>query len=189
MRVALMAFALGVVMTVGVRPAAAQRRVPDTGMWAVGGSVGASAPSDASLQRGFEGAGNIEGYVTPRVSIRGQIGAASWDVIGRNFSGSITPLYADGNVVYNWEGGAIHPYVTGGVGIYHYRASESATQDRSDTKPGVNLGGGVEFFFTRHATFTTEVLYHKVGAFASPLATFNDGSFWRVGVGAKLYSH
>ena len=187
MRTAFVAIAVGVVMAIGVTPAAAQQRVPDAGMWAVGASAGASGPADASLQRGFEGAGNIEGYMTPRVSIRGQVGATSWDVVGRNFSGTITPIFADANLVYNWEGGVVHPYVTGGVGIYHYHGSESATQDRSDTKPGVDVGGGLEYFFTRHTTITGELLYHKVGAFASPLATFNDGSFWRFGVGAKVY--
>src|SRR5262245_32390956 len=116
MRASQIAAAIALVATFGVRAASAQARVPDTGMWAVGGSVGASGPSDASLQRGFEAAGNVEGYLTPRLSIRGQVGASSWDIVGRGFAGSITPLFADGNLVYNWEGGAIHPYVTGGVG-------------------------------------------------------------------------
>ena len=186
MRVAWIAFAVGVVMTIGVRPAAAQR-VPDSNTWAVGGSVGASGPRDPSLQRGLDGAGNIETYLTPRVSIRGQVGASSWDITGRNFNGTIKPLYADGNVVYNWEGGIVHPYVTGGVGIYHYHGSITGAQDRSDTKAGVNVGGGVDVFLNRNAAVTGELTYHKVGAFTSPVTTFNDGSFWRFGVGAKLY--
>lgn len=186
MRVALIAFVVGVVATIGARPAAAQQ-VPDTGMWAVGGSVGAAGPSDPSLQHGLEGAGNIEAYLAPRLSIRGQVGVTSWDIVGRNFSGTITPLYADANVVYNWEGGRIHPFVTGGVGVYHYHGSVTGAQDRSDTKPGVNVGGGVEVFLNRSAALTGELQYHKVGAFNSPATTFNDGSFWRFGVGAKVY--
>jgi len=168
-------------------PAAAQRRVPNTGMWAAGLSTGAAGPADPSLDTGLQLVGNVERYFTPRVSIRGQLGASWWDITGRHFSGTITPVFIDGNVVYNWEGGAFHPFVTGGVGLYRFHASESATQDRTDTQPGVNVGGGLEYFLTRRATLTTELDYHKVGDFNTPLATFNDGSFWRFGVGAKMY--
>ncbi|HUC74730.1 MAG TPA: outer membrane beta-barrel protein [Vicinamibacterales bacterium] len=166
---------------------AAQSRVPDAGMWGFGGSIGANGPADASLQTSLDLTGNIERYLTPRVSIRGQVGAAWWDITGRTFTGTVTPVFFDGNLVYNWEGGAVHPYVTGGVGVYHFHASEAALGG-SDTKPGVDLGGGIEFFFHRHATMTGELTYHKIGAFNSPLTTFNDGSFWRFGIGAKVYT-
>ena len=156
-------------------------------MWGIGISGGATGPADASLDRGFELAGNVERYLTPRVSIRGQLGAAWWDITGRHFGGTITPAFVTGNAVYNWEGGVVHPYVTGGIGLYRFHASETGTQDQTDTKAGVNVGGGVEYFFTRTTTMTGELLYHKVGAFNTPLATFNDGSFWRFGVGAKMY--
>jgi opacity protein-like surface antigen len=182
-RVALMIVAIGCVAAIGVTPAAAQQ----AGMWAVGGSIGAAGPADPSLQRGLEGAGNIEGYLTPRVSIRGQVGYTSWDITGRHFTGTVSPLYADGNLVYNVNFGVVHPYVTGGVGVYHYHGSVTGAQDQSDTKPGVNGGGGVEIFLNRSVTFTSELLYHKVGAFSSPVTVFNDGSFWRFGVGAKVY--
>ncbi len=194
MRSVLISTATLVAMALVATPALAQQsprsggpRTPTAGMWGVGGSVGAAGPSDASLQNGLDLAGNFERYLTSRVSIRGQIGTTWWDVQGRGFTGTITPFFADANAVYNWEGGAIHPYITGGVGLYHYHASESGTQDRSDTKPGVNVGGGVEFFFDRRTTMTGELTYHKVGAFSSPLATFEDGSFWRFGLGLKRY--
>lgn len=173
-----------------VVPASAQRRpaqVPAAGMWAIGGSVGAAVPADASLDRGLEVAGNIEGYLTPRVSVRGQLGTAWWDIVGRRFTGTVKPVFFDGNLVYNWEGGAWHPYVTGGVGMYRYRSTESGAPDGSDTKAGFDVGGGIEYFFTRRATLTGEALYHKVGAFSTPLAVFNDGSFWSFSIGAKAY--
>lgn len=192
MRSLLIVTAIGGAIVLLASPAAAQQRTaqvrtPTEGMWGLGGSIGAAGPSDASLQNGFDLAGNLERYLTSRVSIRGQLGASWWDIQGRGFGGTITPLFADANVVYNWEGGAVHPFVTGGIGVYHYHASETGTPDRSDTKPGVNFGGGVEFFFDRRTTVTGELLYHKVGAFDSPLATFQDGSFWRFGVGLKRY--
>lgn len=168
-------------------PALAQRHVPDTGMWAVGGSVGATVPRDASLQNGLEVAGNIEGYLTPRVSVRGQVGAAWWDITGRGFTGTIKPIFFDGNVVYNWEGGVWHPYVTAGIGAYRFHSDINPSLSGDDTKMGVNLGGGIEYFFTRHATLTGELLFHKVDGFASPVATFGDGSFWSFAMGAKKY--
>jgi hypothetical protein len=192
MRSLLIVTAIGGAIVLLASPAAAQQRgaqfrTPAPGMWGLGGSIGAAGPSDDSFQNGFDLAGNIERYLTSRVSIRGQLGASWWDIQGRGFGGTITPFFADANAVYNWEGGAVHPYVTGGIGVYHYHASETGTQDRSDTKPGVNVGGGVELFFNRETTLTGELLYHKVGAFDSPLTTFQDGSFWRFGFGLKRY--
>jgi opacity protein-like surface antigen len=120
------------------------------------------------------------------VSIRGQFGAAWWDIVGQRFSGTVKPFYVDGNVVYNWEGGILHPYVTAGIGMYRFRSTENGLEG-SDTKAGFNVGGGIEYFFTRRATFTGEALYHKVDSFATPLATFGDGSFWRIAMGMKTY--
>jgi opacity protein-like surface antigen len=194
MRSVLIGTAIGVALALVPASAVAQQRArstqlraPAPGMWGVGGSIGAAGPSEPSLQNGIDLTGNLERYLTSRVSIRGQIGASWWEIQGRGFGGTVTPFFADANAVYNWEGGAVHPYVTGGIGVYHYHASETGTQDRSDTKPGVNVGGGVELFFNRRTTMTGELVYHKVGAFSSPLATFEDGSFWRFGVGLKRY--
>jgi Outer membrane protein beta-barrel domain len=167
--------------------ASAQRRVPDAGMWAAGASIGAAVPHDDSLQNGLEVAGALEGYVTPRVSVRVQVGGSWWDITGRGFTGTVKPLFFDGNIVYNWEGGVWHPYVTAGIGAYRYRTDLNPNLEGSDTKAGVNLGGGFEYFFTRDATFTGELLYHKVGAFASPVTTFDSGSFWSFAIGVKGY--
>jgi hypothetical protein len=169
------------------RTAHAQRRAPAAGMLAVGGSIGATVAADSSFDHGLELAGTIEGYLTPRISIRGLVGATWWDIIGRGFTGTVRPLFVDGNVVYNWEGGALHPYVTGGVGIYRYHAAQGPLAPADDTNVGLNLGGGIEYFFTRRATMTGELLYHKVGDVKTPLATFPDGSFWSFAIGGKAY--
>ncbi len=180
-------------MGIGVSPASAQlrrgagRRAPAPGMIGVGASIGADIPQDASLDKGLDVAGTVEGYLTSRVSVRGQVGAAWWDIVGHRFTGTVKPVYFDANLVYNWEGGAIHPYVTAGVGAYKFRSSESGAPDGSDTKAGFNVGGGAEFFFTPRATFTAEALFHKVDGFATPLAGFGDGSFWRLALGMKAY--
>jgi len=173
---------------VGAIPAAAQRRgpVPDTGMWAVGGSVGGGMPTDPSLAGGFDLAGNIEGYVTPRLSIRGQLGGAWNDVINRGFSGTLSPMFLDGNLVYNFEGGVWHPYVTGGVGMYRYRF-ENAVRSGTDTTAGFDVGGGIEYFTNRRLTVTGEFLFHDTGQVQTPVTTFDRGNFWTMTVGLKRY--
>jgi opacity protein-like surface antigen len=170
-------------------PAAAQRRtpVPNTGMWAIGGSLGGGIPQDASLGSGVDLAGNIEAYLSPRVSIRGQLGGASNDIVNRGFAGTISPVYVDGNLVYNWEGGVWHPYVTGGLGVYRFRASENLVPTATDTALGVDVGGGIEYFLNRRVTLTGEVLFHDVGQIQTPLTTFNQGNFWTTTFGLKRY--
>jgi hypothetical protein len=163
------------------------QRVPAGGMWALGGSVGAGVPSDPSLANGLGFAGNLERYLTPRVSVRGQLGGEWSDVVGRHFTGTVNPVYLDGNVVYNWEGGVLHPFVTGGVGMYRYRSSIAGAVQGTDTRPGVDVGGGLEYFYRRHATFTAEALYHVVNKVDTPVTTFNNGQFWTFGVGVKRY--
>src|SRR5215471_14877439 len=125
----------------------AQRPVPDTGMLAVGVSVSAALPAEPFVTNGVDLAASAEGYLSPRVSLRGQLSGSWWDIFGHSFNGSVNPMVFDGNVVYNFERGVWHPYVTGGVGLYKYRFTEG-TISSSDTKAGVDLGGGAEYFLT-----------------------------------------
>jgi len=185
MRNVLFGLAIGLAAS-SATPAFAQR-TPAPGTWGIGGSVGLTAPSDGSLDDGVEVAGNVEGYLTSRVSLRAQLATSSWDIVGRGFHGTVAPLRLDGNVVYNWEGGVVHPYLTGGVGVYHYRSSITGSVNGSDTEAGLNFGGGLEYFFARRATITGEVLYHHVGMFNTPVATFNYGSLWSFDGGLKWY--
>ena len=175
------------IVALAAAPAAAQRRVPAAGVWAAGASIGATVPAESDVQNGLDVAGTLEGYLTPRVSVRAQVGATWWDIAGRGFSGTVTPVFFDGNVVYNWEGGEIHPYVTAGIGAYRFHSSIDPHLEGADTKVGVDIGGGIEYFFTRRAAITGELLYHKVDGFASPVAAFGDGSFWSFAMGAKKY--
>lgn len=170
-------------------PAAAQRRtpVPNTGMWSIGGSIGAGMPSDPSLTSGLGLAGNIERYLTPRLSIRGQLGGSWDDIVGRHFTGTVSPVFLDGNVVYNWEGGVWHPYVTGGLGMYRRRSFESLAPGSTDTALGADVGGGLEYFSNRRVTLTAEFLYHGVDSIQTPLAVFPQGQFWTLTAGMKRY--
>jgi len=175
------------VLAVAAAPATAQTRVPASGMWSLGGSIGKATPADPSLDNGLDLAGNLEGYLTPRVSVRGQLEGAWFDIVGRHFVGTVNPVSLSGNLSYNWEGGVWHPYITGGVGMYRQHSSESGAADSVDTRGGINVGGGVEYFFTRRATITGEALYHRVESVHTPLTTFNQGSYWSFRAGLKTY--
>ena len=171
------------------RPAprrAQQGRVPDTGMMAFGLSGGIAPPTAIDLDTGFSLAMNLERYMTPRVSIRGQIGAAWMDLHGHSFTGQEKPVSFEGNAVYNWEGGKVHPYVTGGLGFYHFRYTE-ADIDSSDNHFGGDLGGGVEYFFTRRDTITGEGLVHLVSGVATGQLSSHDATYWTWNFGYKHY--
>jgi Outer membrane protein beta-barrel domain len=174
----------------GAGSAAAQdlrRRVPDTGMTGVSFSTGVTIPRDDSLQTGPTLIIKGERYVTPRVSVRGLFGGSWNDITGRGFAGTSTPITMNGNVVYNWEGGKVHPYVTGGVGWYHYRFEEAQIKDTAN-KFGLNFGGGVEWFISRRDSITGEVLYHAItdDEVRAPLTLYKP-SFWTIAGGYKKY--
>jgi Outer membrane protein beta-barrel domain len=153
-------------------------------MAGIGASVGAALPSESNLESGLELAGNLEGYLTPRLSIRGQLGTAWLDITGG--LAAVRPLFVDGNIVYNWEGGQWHPYVTGGVGYYRHHVTHGSASS-NDNNAGFDLGAGFEYFFTRRTTMTAELLYHKVGDVIAPPLVVSDGSFWTFAIGAKAY--
>jgi len=171
--------------------ATAQRHtgaVPNDGMSAVGVSIGTSLPGDVGLEDGVTIAGNAETYLSPRVSLRGQVEWMKWNIIGRGFTGTVRPLVFDANGVYNWERGAWHPYVTGGIGLYHYAFDIDGLPSGShDNKFGADLGGGLEGFINLHTTVTAEVLFHAVQSPAvGPIGTF-ESRFWSLRAGVKHY--
>jgi hypothetical protein len=170
-------------------PAAAQGRrtpVPDTGMVAVGFTVGASLPTDAALTNGIDLGAQVERYFTPRVSVRGRLSGFWADIGSRPFSGTIQPVAFEGNIVHNWERGVWHPYVTGGIGLYHYRFTEDLV-DSSDNKFGVNFGGGAEYFFTRHDTLLGEALLRVVPGRTTSLRSDYEPGYWTLMMGYKKY--
>jgi hypothetical protein len=161
-------------------------RVPNRSMFGLGMSTGLYAPSSIDQNNGWYLTANGEGYFTPRVSARAQFGGGWSDIFGHSFAGTVKPMVLLGNLVYNWEGGKIHPYVTGGGGMYHYRFTEAGV-DSSNTKAGVDFGGGAEYFFTRHDTLTGEVLFHAVPGMAQGHNADYKARFWTITGGYKKY--
>ncbi len=180
--------AAGVLSVIVLVPAsaAAQAAVPDTGMTAVGFTVGASLPSDEALDNGVDFGAQVERYLTPRESVRGKISGAWFDISGRGFTGTVHPIALEGNLVHNWERGIWHPYVTAGIGWYHYKFTESSL-DSSDNKFGVNLGGGAEYFLTRHDTLLGELQVRLVPGRTDSLLTDYESGYWTLAFGYKKY--
>lgn len=168
-------------------PVPVVQRVPDSGMIAAGASISPTATTSQFLDNGIEFAGNLEGYLTPHLSIRGQVGTASWDIVGLSYSGTLRPLFFLGNAVIGWGGEDWRPYITAGGGMYRYGFTEAGVTG-SNTKSGFDFGGGTEYFFTPDATITLEGLYHRVGLVPTNRARLGfKGSFWSFTVGAKKY--
>lgn len=141
--------------------AQAQSRVPSEGMIAVGGDAGFFVAREA-FDTGATLAGSAEYWVTPRLSVRGQVGWA------QNRYESNLNLYQQqvrliGSAIYNWESGVWHPYVGGGIGGYFLRARQSGRSIGDfQTKWGLNMGIGVEYFSRRTITLRGEVFYHWI---------------------------
>ena len=105
----------------------------------------------------------LEYYVTPRVSLRTDFGVTNPGFV-RESSDSLRqfPLRVDLN--YNWEGGKWHPFVGTGVGAYFIQFRDNGESfGSSETKLGLNLGGGVEYFTGRTVSLKGEARYHMLG--------------------------
>jgi hypothetical protein len=68
-----------------------------------------------------------------------------WGNIKESESGHWPGILANGILIPLPEGKTC-PYLTGGVGLYvHYEKWDGGSD--TDTKPGINAGGGIEYFF------------------------------------------
>jgi outer membrane protein with beta-barrel domain len=142
---------------------AQELRAPHTGSTAVGVDVGAFVPRDGQLDPAPIVNALLEYYFTPRVSVRTDFGLTD-PGFGRESSDSLRQIPLRANVNYNWEGGKWHPFVGAGVGAYFIQFKDNGKALGSrETKPGVNLGGGVEYFTSRTVSLKGEARYHVIG--------------------------
>ena len=166
-------------------PASAQQRVPDRGMFAIGLNVGFAVPVDELLETGTFTSVNGEYYLTPRFSLKAQFGGAWFEVEDDLLDRQVSPMHLIGTAVYNWEHGKIHPYAGAGVGWYRFRFGKEDVV--SDSKFGVNLAGGVEYFLSRSDTIVGDVTFHVIsGDTVSNFFAYN-GSYWTFSGGYKKY--
>ena len=141
---------------------AAQERVPQAGTTAAGIDVGAFIPTNDGLSNSLLLNVLYEYYVTPRVSFRTDFGWSNPAFTGGGVD-SLRQMPLRFDVNYNWEGGRWHPFVGTGVGLYfmQFRADEEAIGG-TETRFGLNTGGGIEYFFNRSVAVKGEGRYHAV---------------------------
>lgn len=127
-----------------------------------GGSLGLSMPmGDAGngLNTGF----NIEGMVgiQPRsmpIEFRGELMYHHFGISGVNGHTSLLGIVPD--VVYPFKTqSSLHPYVIGGLGLYHLSSSVGG----GETDVGINFGAGLRFPLSNaKTTMFVEARFHDV---------------------------
>jgi opacity protein-like surface antigen len=143
--------------------AAAQERAPHAGSTAVGVDVGAFVPADNQLDNALVVSALLEYYLTPRVSLRTDFGLTD-PGFTRESTDSLQQIPLRLDVNYNWEGGKWHPFVGAGVGAYFLQFKDNGhALGESETKPGFNVGGGIEYFTGRTVSLKGEARYHVIG--------------------------
>jgi outer membrane protein W len=141
---------------------AQEQRVPHEGSTAVGLDVGAFIPTDDLFDNALLVNVLYEYYVTPRVSLRT---AFSWTDpnLGGGSIQSLRQMPLRLDVNYNWEGGRWHPFVGAGAGAYFMQFKNNGESfGDSETKAGINVGGGIEYFLHRQVTLKGEARYHAI---------------------------
>lgn len=161
--------------------AAAQGRVPAAESAAVGVDVGVFLPREDAMGSGPTIEGFYEYYLEPRTSVRLGVGWANpnFDVEEED---KLRYLRVAGDLVLNWEGGAVHPFFGAGLGVYFLQEKDDGRSvGDQHTKFGGTVFGGAEFFTDRAFAVKAEARYHAVANFRR----FNpDGLALTVGVKA-----
>jgi hypothetical protein len=143
-------------------PAWAQRRMPHKGANAVGGEVGVFLPQQDGMSAGPALEGFYEYYLDARDSVRFGVGWADPNVSGSEDT-STRQVRIGGDLLHNWEGGAIHPFLGAGLGVYFLQPrSDGHDEGDSRTKFGGALIAGVEFFTSKTFAVKGEARYHIV---------------------------
>jgi hypothetical protein len=142
--------------------AAAQSRVPAAESAAIGGEAGVFLPTDDRLGPGPVVEGFYEYYLTARNSLRVGAGVGQPD-FDRESEDGLRHVRIAIDTAYNWERGAVHPFVGAGIGIYilQFRDNGRSLGD-SESKLGGTLFGGAEFFTSRRVSIKAEGRYHIV---------------------------
>lgn len=154
------ALALGILLPTQVW---AQGRTPSAESGAIGGDIGVFLPVADRLGSGLAVEGFYEYYLTARTSIRTGLGWANPN-FDREDEDSLRHVRVAVDLVYNWEGGTIHPFVGAGLGIYFLQLKDNGRSlGDSETKPGGTLFGGFEKFTSDTVSVKAELRYHLIG--------------------------
>ncbi len=147
---------------VTLTPLVASAQTPRADSAAVGGDIGIFLPASDGMKSGPNLEGFYEYYPRPRTSIRLGLGWAN-PKLKADEDDSIRWMRVAGDVVYNWEGGSVHPFVGGGLGIYFLQQRDNGESfGDSETKFGGTLFGGAEFFLNNTVSVKGEARYHLI---------------------------
>jgi hypothetical protein len=189
-------------------PAVAQAVAPFGGAVAIGGAFGGAVPTADRLDNGFYAGGGILVAVASHVSLSAEAGADHVAIDRPGFRSDLMPRFADIGALVHWRSDPFRPFLTGGVGIYRYTinvssqsfsdpslrnelvslgltpSSRGSIQVRHD-EPGINLGGGFDYFFTRRSALTMDLRAHATRTFVevAPLG----GVFVNIAIGFRQY--
>ncbi|MEO6212109.1 MAG: outer membrane beta-barrel protein [Vicinamibacterales bacterium] len=145
-----------------IAPVPASAQTPRADSAAVGADVGIFLPRADFLKSGLELDAFYEYYLSPRTSLRLGGGWMNPKVEGED-EDSTRYFRVGGDLLYNWEGGTVHPFVGAGVGAYFLQAKDNGDNfGDQQTKIGVNLLGGAEFFTSNTLSFKAEAKYHVI---------------------------
>ena len=143
--------------------AEAQGRTPHRDSAAVGGDIGIFLPREDALEPAVTLDGFYEYYFTPRTSLRLGLGVTAPEFEFEPDE-SLRFVRIGGDIIYNWERGAIHPFVGGGLGVYMLQPRENGNNIfDSESKLGAVALGGVEFFTSDTFSIKAEGSYHMIG--------------------------
>ena len=156
-------WSVGFALLLGLPAAAdAQGRMPHKDAGALGAEVGIFLPRQDGMSSGPEINGFYEYYLTARESLR--VGGGWANPKNEADSNLRTRQLRFGvDLIHNWEGGAVHPYVGAGLGTYFLQPRlNGANLGDSATKIGGTILGGVEFFTSNTFAVKGEARYHIV---------------------------
>jgi hypothetical protein len=140
----------------------AQRRMPHQDAAAIGGEVGIYLPRQDGMSNGPVLEGFYEYYLTARDSLRVGAGWAN-PKFERESADSVRQIRIAVDVLHNWEGGAVHPFLGAGLGTYFLQVKDNGQSfGDSQTKFGGTLIGGVEYFTSNTFAVKGEARYHVV---------------------------
>ncbi len=171
------------IVLIGLPAAAtAQPRMPHAEANAAGADVGVFVPRETGVSTGPAIDGFYEHYLTPRDSVRLVVGWANPKQEADN-ANTMRQIRVGGDLVHNWEGGAVHPFVGAGLGVYFLQPrTNGVNQGSRATKLGGDILGGAEFFTSKTFAVKGEARYHivtKSGAY--------DPSGLELTIGVKSY--
>jgi hypothetical protein len=160
----------------------AQGRMPHKDAGAVGAEVGVFPPRQDGMTTGPAIEGFYEHYLTARNSLRIGAGWAN-PKQEADSDNTMRQVRIGADLLHNWEGGAIHPFVGAGLGAYFLQPRSHGTNvGDSATKLGGTILGGVEFFTAKTFAVKGEARYHVVQKSGS-----YDPSGFAFTIGVKSY--